>query len=399
MRTMLSDRVRRMIPSATMEISARVAELRDEGVKVISFSVGEPDFPTPSNIIAACERAMRDGHTKYVPVQGIAELRRAISGKLERDNGVRYQPSEIVVSTGAKQALNNAALALISPGDEVIIPTPCWVSYIEIVKLADGVPVFVENSESDRFALSLDAIEQAITPRTRAIMFNTPHNPTGAVYSEESLRKLADIAVKHGIYLIADEVYEKLIYGRKKHFCVASISEKVRDLTIVVNGLSKACSMTGWRMGYTAANEEITRAIISIQGHMTSNATTFVQYAAIEGLANCEDAIEEMRCEFERRRDFLISGLRSIPGVTCEDADGAFYLLPNISSYYGSSDGDRVIDDSIDLCRYLLDRAHVAVVPGEAFLAPDNIRISYSNSMENLAKGLEKIKAALARLS
>ncbi|MDO5115108.1 MAG: pyridoxal phosphate-dependent aminotransferase [Synergistaceae bacterium] len=394
----LSERVCQIVPSATLEISSRVAELKGKGADIISFSVGEPDFNTPQKIIDACTDAMNKGLTKYTQITGILPLRSAICDKLERDNNVRYSPDEIVVSTGAKQAIYNAILALVNPGDEVIVPKPCWVSYVEMIKLAGGKPVLVENLESDKFLLNVSAIRAAVTDRTRAILVNSPNNPTGAVYTEESLRELADIAVENDIFVISDEVYEKLVYGDTKHFCIASVSEEMRRHSVIVNGLSKACSMTGWRMGYSAAPREISKAISSIQGHTTSNSTSFVQYASIVALTKCGDEIEKMRQEFAKRREILLEALRGINGITCADADGAFYLMPNVSSFYGKSAGGVTIKDSADLCKYLLDEAHVAVVPGSAFMSPANVRISYSNSVQNIEKGIAQIKDALENL-
>ena len=397
---MVSDRIKNLTPSATVELTSKVADMRAAGIDVIAYNVGEPDFNTPDNIIKACEKAMEEGKTKYTPASGIIPLRKAICKKLEKDNNVHYEMNQICVSTGAKQALNNAVLAICNPGDEIIVPTPCWVSYVEIIKLAEGKPVLVPTSEQEGFQLNVDAIAKAITPKTRAILINTPNNPTGALYTEESLRALGKLAVEHDLYIISDEVYEKLIYGDRKHICPASLGEDVKEHTIVVNGFSKAYAMTGWRVGYTAAPPDIAKGISSLQGHTTSNATSFVQWACLEALEERTDpAVETMRQEFNRRRDYLIQRLRAIPDVFCADADGAFYLMPNVSKYYGRKAEDgRVINNSSDFCNYILDEAKVAIVPGSAFEAPDNVRISYSNSMENIQKGIDRIEAAMAKL-
>ena len=397
---MVSDRIKNLTPSATVELTAKVADMRAAGIDVIAYNVGEPDFNTPDNIIKACEKAMEEGKTKYTPASGIIPLRKAICKKLEKDNNVHYEMNQICVSTGAKQALNNAVLAICNPGDEIIVPTPCWVSYVEIIKLADGKPVLVPTSEQDGFQLDVDAIAKAITPKTRAILINTPNNPTGALYNEERLKALGKLAVEHDIYIISDEVYEKLIYGNCKHICPASLGEDVKAHTIVVNGFSKAYSMTGWRVGYTAAPADVAKGISSLQGHTTSNSTSFVQWACLEALEEHTDpSVEMMRQEFNKRRDYLIKRLRAIPDVFCADADGAFYLMPNVSKYYGRKAEDgRVIKDSADFCDYILDEAKVAIVPGSAFEAPDNVRISYSNSMENIQKGIDRIEAAMAKL-
>ena len=293
---MVSDRIKNLTPSATVELTSKVADMRAAGIDVIAYNVGEPDFNTPDNIIKACEKAMEEGKTKYTPASGIIPLRKAICKKLEKDNNVHYEMNQICVSTGAKQALNNAVLAICNPGDEIIVPTPCWVSYVEIIKLAEGKPVLVPTSEQEGFQLNVDAIAKAITPKTRAILINTPNNPTGALYTEESLRALGKLAVEHDLYIISDEVYEKLIYGDRKHICPASLGEDVKEHTIVVNGFSKAYSMTGWRVGYTAAPADIAKGISSLQGHTTSNATSFVQWACLEALEERTDpAVETMR--------------------------------------------------------------------------------------------------------
>ena len=397
---MVSDRIKNLTPSATVELTSKVADMWAAGIDVIAYNVGEPDFNTPDNIIKACEKAMEEGKTKYTPAAGIIPLRKAICKKLEKDNNVHYEMNQICVSTGAKQALNNAVLAICNPGDEIIVPPPCWVSYVEIIKLAEGKPVLVPTSEQEGFQLNVDAIAKAITPKTRAILINTPNNPTGALYTEESLRALGKLAVEHDLYIISDEVYEKLIYGDRKHICPASLGEDVKEHTIVVNGFSKAYSMTGWRVGYTAAPADIAKGISSLQGHTTSNATSFVQWACLEALEERTDpAVETMRQEFNRRRDYLIQRLRAIPDVFCADADGAFYLMPNVSKYYGRKAEDgRVINNSSDFCNYIVDEPKVAIVPGSAFEAPDNVRISYSNSMENIQKGIDRIEAAMAKL-
>lgn len=393
---MLSKVVKNITPSATCELEGVVADLKAAGVDIVGLNAGEPDFLTPVPIRQACTDAMNGGKTKYVNIPGIAELRRAICKKLERDNNVSYEPSQICVSTGAKQALNNAVLAVVNPGDEVIIPIPGWVSYVEIVKLYGGVPVCVDTDEN--YQLDLEKIEAAITPKTAAILINTPNNPTGAVYSEEALRKLADLAVKHNFYIISDEVYEKLTYNGKKHFCVASASPEAYEHTIVINGMSKAYAMTGWRIGYTAAPKEIAAGITAIQGHTTSNSTTFVQWAAIEALEHGQPAMEEMIAEYARRKDYTFERLMAMPGIRCKNVDGAFYLLPDVSSYFGKKAGDTVIKDSFDFCTYILNEGHVAIVPGGAFLSPNTVRIAYTNSMENIVKGMDRIEAALAKL-
>lgn len=393
---MITERIKRMTPSATIELEGTVAELKAQGVRVIGLNAGEPDFNTPDNIVKACAKAIENGHTKYVSVTGIMPLREAICSKLEKDNNVNYKPNEIVVSTGAKQALNNAVLTVCNPGDEVIIPTPCWVSYVEIVKLAEAVPVLVKTANN--FQLDIAAIEKSITPKTKAVIINTPNNPTGAVYTKESLDALGRLAVKHDFYIISDEVYEKLVYDGRKHICIASLSDEIKAHSIIVNGFSKAYAMTGWRIGYSASPSDVARGMASLQGHTTSNSTTFVQWAALEALEGPSDTIEYMRKKFDERRVYLLDRLQNMPGIICSNADGAFYLLPDVSSYYGKRYGNKTIDDSVDLCNYLLEEAHLAIVPGAAFEAPNTVRIAYSNSLENIKEGMDNMEKALAKL-
>ena len=394
----LTQRIRNITPPATFALTARVAELRRQGVDVIAYNVGEPDFGTPKNICDAAKAAIDAQKTKYTVVSGIIELKEAICAKFERDNGIAYKPNEICVGTGAKQPLVNAVLALCEEGDEVIVPTPCWVSYLEMVKLAGAAPVIIRNREEDGFALNIEAIKKAITPKTKAIMINTPNNPTGAVYSKEQLTELAELACKHDFYIISDEVYEKLIYEGKKHFCIASISDEVRDRTVVINGVSKAYSMTGWRIGYAAGNAELIKGMGSLQGHTTSNACSIAQYAALEAISGPQDSVEMMRVEFDKRRKYLVDRLNSIEGITCNNADGAFYLMPNVTAFYDREWNGQKIKDSFGMADFLLAEARIALVPGGAFEAPDNLRISYSNSMENLIEGMDRLETALKKL-
>lgn len=392
---MLSSRVRQIIPSATMELSTKVEELKRAGVNVIDFSLGEPDFNTPENVIKICKKAMDDGFTKYTAVGGIRKLRETICKKLRQDNNAFYEPDNIVVSTGAKQALYNSIMALVDPGEEVIVLTPCYVSYIEMIKLAGGIPVLVPNYEDEGFQLNIEGIKQSITAMTKAVIINTPNNPTGAVYTEERLKELGKLAVENNFFIISDEVYEKLVYGNTSHICIASLNKEIYNHTILINGLSKSCSMTGWRMGYSAAPLHISKAIGKLQGHMTTNITSFVQIASIEALANCENEIEFMRKEYEKRRNYMLERLRALEGIKCANADGAFYLMPNVSYYYGKKLNGNIINNSNDFCNYILEQANVVLVPGLAYESPDNIRISYANSMANLTEGVNRIEKAL----
>lgn len=395
---MLTKRIQNITPAATFALTAKIAELRQQGIDVIAFNLGEPDFGTPKNICDAAKAAIDAQKTKYTVVSGIMELKQAICEKFLRDNGITYKPNEICIGTGAKQPLMNAVLSLCEEGDEVIIPTPCWVSYIEMVKLSGAAPVIVRNREEDGFALNLDAIKKAITPKTKAIMINSPNNPTGAVYSEEQLRELADLACRHDFYIISDEVYEKLIYEGKKHFCIASISEEVKNRTVVINGVSKTYAMTGWRVGYAAGNAALIKGMTSLQGHATSNTCSIAQYAALEAISGPQDSVETMRVEFDKRRKFLVQRLNAMDHISCHNADGAFYLMPNVTAFYDKEWNGTRIKDSFGLADYLLAEARIALVPGGAFEAPDNLRISYSTSMENLIEGMDRMEAALKKL-
>lgn len=395
---MLSERMKKMKPSATVELTARVEELRRQGVDIISFNVGEPDFDTPENIRNAAKKAIDDGFTRYTAVPGIFELRSAVCEKFKKDNGVSYSEDQIVVSTGAKQALTNALLALVSDGDEVIIPTPCWVSYIDMVTLAGGNAVLFETKESEGFQLDIEALKKVVTDKTKAIIINTPNNPTGATYDYDRLKALGELAIEKDFYIISDEVYEKLVYEDAKHICIASISDEIKARTVLVNGLSKAYAMTGWRMGFSAASKEISRAMNTIQGHVTSAANSITQKAAVEALTGDQSSVECMRVSFDERRKYIVEKLNSMENITCMNSTGAFYVMPNVSKFYGKKHDGKEIKDSFDLCNYLLEEANIAIVPGAAFEAPDNVRISYSNSMENIIEGMERMERALAKL-
>lgn len=394
---MVSQRVLNMAPSATGVVSDKIQELRAEGVEVYGFNIGEPDFPTPQPIVDACERALRDHKTKYVATGGILPLRAAIAEKLERENGLSYTAGQICVTTGAKQAVFNSIQAVCNPGDEVIIPTPCWVSYVEMIKLAGAVPVTVPTRKED-FQLDLEAVAAAVTDRTKLIIINSPNNPTGAVYTRETLTALTELAVAKNFYILADEIYEKLIYGTTEHVSIASLSPEAYEHTITVNGFSKSFCMTGWRIGYVAAPVEIAKGITALQSHQTSNSTTFVQWAALTALAECAEDVQIMKEKFLERRDLMYERLTAIPGVTCALPDGAFYLMPDISSFFGKSAAGYHIRNASDLCVYLLDTARVAVVTGEAFEAPNCIRFSYSTSNKMIIEGMAEVERALKRL-
>ena len=393
----LSERALNIVPSATVGLSDRIAALQARDISVLKLNIGEPDFAPPENVCRAAVEAVEARFSKYTAAAGILELRQAICDKLLKDNQVRYAPSEICVSTGAKQALQNALMALCSPGDEVILPTPGWVSYSEMIKIAGGVPVFVPFREEDGFDLDLAAIERALTPRTKAILICTPHNPTGAVYSEERLRALAAMALEHQFYILSDEIYEKLLF-EGRHFSVASVSEAVRKITVTVNGFSKAFAMPGWRLGYTAAAEPVASAIRDLQGHMTSAPNSIAQKAGAEALRGPQESVELMRREYERRRDFVCEALSTMPGVRLLKPHGAFYVFPNVEGLFGTRCGSRVIGDAKDLAEYLIEEARVAVVFGDAFFMPGYIRVAYTISMDDLREAMRRMAEAVARL-
>ena len=386
----LSARTNRLSPSMTLAISAKFKTLVREGKDAINFSVGEPDFDTPRHICEAAIEAINCGFTRYTTASGIPELKEAICNKLKEDNGLDYTPKNIIVGTGAKQPLFNAFLSLCEAGDEVIVPTPYWVSYSEMVKVTDATPVYVVCQEENDFKMDLNDLKQAITPKTKAIIFSSPVNPTGAIYTADEMKVIAELAVENDFYVIADEIYEKLIYDGE-HVSIASFGAEIKKRTVVVNGMSKAYAMTGWRMGYAAAPTEIIAAMNKLQGHSTSNPTSFVQKAAVASLTGPKDSIESMRQQFEKRRNFMVKTINDIPGLSCRKPGGAFYVMMNIKALFGREINGVVIEDSLSFATELLEKTFVAVVPGSAFGAEGYVRLSYANSMENIAEGLRRI--------
>lgn len=378
--------------SMTLAITAKAKQLKESGVDIVSFGAGEPDFNTPEYIRTAAIKQIEKGGNGYTAASGLIELKRAICDKLKRDNELDYKPEQIVVSSGAKHSLFNSLQALLNSGDEVIIPSPYWVSYYELVKMADGEPILVEAQASNLFKVTVAQLEKAVTAKTKAIIINSPNNPTGAVYSREELTVIGDFAVQHDLYIISDEIYEKLIYG-KQHYSIASLSEGFKERTIVVNGLSKAYAMTGWRIGYTASTVEIAKIMSNIQSHATSNPNTIAQYASIEALNGDQAPIEVMRQAFDERRQYMVKTINSISNVTCVEPEGAFYVMVNISHFLGKNIGGTEIKNSIDLASLLLDSANIAVIPGIAFGVDDYIRLSYATSMANIEEGLKRLKA------
>ncbi len=395
---MFNENVLNVKPSATAELMTKMADYKRKGIDVISLNVGEPDFDTPAHISQAGIEAIQNGSTRYAPVAGIHELRQAVCTKLKLENSIIYNPENIIVTVGAKQAVFNTLLALCNPGDEVIILTPCWVSYIEMVTLTGATPVLVETLEDKGFQLNLEQIRKAFNARTKAIIFNTPNNPTGAVYTRDSLEELASLAVEHNTYVIADEIYEKLIYEDAVHHSIASFNDAIKKLTITINGFSKAYAMTGWRVGYVAAEMEIIKLLTKIQGHSTSSTSTISQEAAVAALEGPQRPTEEMILAYDERRKYLHQRLSAMKNISCTKVTGAFYLVPNVSAYYGKTAGNSFINDSVDLATYLLEEAKVAVVPGNAFEMPNNVRIAYSNSMLNLTEGMDRMEQALEKI-
>ncbi len=395
---MLASRMSKVSISPTTQLNARVAQLKAEGKDIIKLNIGEPDKSTFDYIRVAGIKAIADGFTKYTVGSGIPELRRAISEKLERENGLRCPIDQITVTVGGKQAVFASIMSLVEEGDEVLLPVPCWVSYTDMIKLAGGTPVFVETKEAEGYALDLDAIRQAVSPRTKAIVICTPNNPTGAVYSYEDLKALGELACEHGFYIIADEIYEKLVYDGAEHISIASISPEIFARTITINGFSKAYAMTGWRVGYAAAPLEIVKAIQVIQSQTTSNTSSIGQKAALEALAGPQFDVDRMVDVFAQRRTYVCSRLAKIPQIRFPAPKGAFYVYLDVSALIGRTGGGKTLTSSLDIAEYLLDEALVAVVPGEAFNLAGRIRISYSNSMENLEKAMDRIEAAVAKL-
>ena len=395
----LASRVGRVKPSPTLAITMKAKALRAEGRDVIGFGAGEPDFDTPFNIKQAAIKAIEEGFTKYTPSSGIDELKDAIINKLERDNKLTYNRSQVVVSCGAKDTLYNLAQALFEEGDEVIVPSPYWVSYPAFVILAGATPVILDTKESDGFRINPGQLEKAITNNTKAVILNSPSNPTGVAYSSEELEALAEIIVKKDILVISDDIYEKIIYDDFRFYNIASVGEEIKRLTVVVNGVSKTYAMTGWRIGYAAGPEDIIAAVTKIQSQNISNPTSISQKAAVEALEGNQDAVDKMVKEFKKRRDYIVKTLNSIPGVNCMNPQGAFYVFPDISSLFAMSYCDKKIDTSTDFAEYLLNEVDVAVVPGIAFGNDNHVRLSYAMSMENIQKGLERIGNAVAKLT
>ncbi|MBP3287178.1 MAG: pyridoxal phosphate-dependent aminotransferase [Prevotella sp.] len=393
----LSDRLQRLAPSATLAMSQKSSEMKAQGIDVINMSVGEPDFNTPDHIKQAAKLAIDENYSRYSPVPGYPDLRQAIARKLERENHLHYLPAEILVSNGAKQSVCNTVMALINPGDEVIIPAPYWVSYPQMVLLAGGKPVIVEAGFEQNFKMTPEQLEAAITPKTRLLILCSPSNPTGSVYSKEELEGLANVIKRHDdLFVLADEIYEHINYVGK-HESIAQF-EGMKERSIIVNGVSKAYAMTGWRIGYIAAPEWIVKGCNKLQGQYTSGPCSVSQKAAEFAYISSQECVEEMRKAFERRRDLIVKLAKEIPGLEVNIPEGAFYLFPKCSSFYGKSDGEKTINNSTDLALYLLEKGHVATVGGDAFGDPECFRMSYATSDENIIEAMRRIKEVLEQL-
>jgi aspartate aminotransferase len=395
----LSSRAKSLKPSPTLAINARAKSMQAQGIHVISFGAGEPDFDTPRNIKAAAVKAIEEGFTKYTPVGGTEDLKDAIINKFQRDNGLTYKRSEVLASCGGKHSFYNLAQAIFDEGDEVIVPAPYWVSYPPMVALARADPIIVETKEENGFKLSMEDLKKALTPKTKALIINSPSNPTGSAYSKKELEEIADLAVSKNFFVISDEIYEKIVYDHFKVVSIASLGEEIRKRTVIVHGVAKTYAMTGWRIGYAAGPEEIVSAMSNIQSQSTSNPTSIAQKASVEALGGPQEDVAKMVTAFEQRRNYIVDRLNKIPGVSCFKPIGAFYVFPNFFSYYGKSYQGKKITNSTELADYFLEVARVAVVPGIEFGADPFERLSYATSLEDIKEGLTRIEESLKNLA
>jgi len=394
----ISKKIKGISESATIAISEKTNSMKAKGIDILSFSFGEPDFDTPENIKEAAIRSMRAGFTKYTTVSGIPELKKAIREKLERENNLLYSDSEIIVSCGAKHALYNLSQVLFEEGDEVIVLAPYWVTYPDQIKLAGGKPVIVDTSKNEDFNLSQDELERSLTPRTKALILNSPCNPSGKVLNKEDLKKIAEVCLTNNLYIVSDEIYEKLSYEGINPISIASLGNEIKERTIVINGVSKAYAMTGWRIGYAAGPQKIISTMNKIQGQITSNPNSIAQMAAVEAINGPQESVILMRDEFKKRRDYIVKELSSMKNISCRLPEGAFYAFPDVSKLFGMRYQNKVIENSIDFCSFLLDEARVAVVPGKAFGSDHFIRLSFATSMKNIEIGIGRIKEAINQL-
>ena len=395
----LAFRMSKIQESMTLALSAKAKKMRREGIDVISLSAGEPDFSTPDNIKNKAIEALSRGFTHYTTVSGIPELKDAIIQKYKRESNVDYSPNQVIVSTGAKQALYNAIFALIGPGDEVLIPIPYWVSYRDQVIMAEGIPVFIDTDEKSGFQFSIDDVKKSLTSKTKLILLNTPNNPTGVIYNEDVLKEIADLAIERDLYIISDEIYEKISYGEIRVRSIVAIEPKVKERAIIINGFSKAYAMTGWRLGYAVGPEEVIKAMNKIQGQVTSCPNSIAQWAGVEALTGPQDEVARMRDEFKKRRDFVMEKLAGIPHVSYVRPQGAFYIFVNISYYFNKVYKNYKVADSLSMSEYLLNEEKIALVPGSAFGKEGYLRLSYATSKENLEKALDRLKSGLLKLT
>ena len=394
----ISKRVNLISSSPTLAITARAKQMKQEGIDVIGFGAGEPDFDTPAHIKEAAKKAIDSGFTKYTPASGMKELKEAICRKFENDNNLDYSPEEIIVSCGAKHSIFNAILTLCHEDDEVILPSPYWVSYPEMIKVAGAKPVILKATPENNFKITPQQLQEAITPKTKLLILNSPSNPTGMVYPKNELLPISKILTEKGIFCISDEIYEKIIYDGQTHISIASLTPEIKKLTIVVNGVSKSYSMTGWRIGYAAGPKEIIQAMSNLQSHSTSNPTSISQKAALAALEGPQEPLCNMVAEFVKRRDYMVERLNSIKEISCLKPRGAFYVFPEVSQIIGRIFKGEIIKDSVFLAEILLDEANVAVVPGSVFGADEYLRLSYATSMKNISKGLERIEGLINKL-
>jgi aspartate aminotransferase len=394
----LSKKARKINSSLTLAISAKAKSMKAEGLDVVGFGAGEPDFDTPEYIAEAGREAISKGYTNYTPAAGTSELKKAVADKLSRDNGLEYDLDQIIVSNGAKHSLYNTFQTILNPGDEVIIPLPYWVSYPETVKLGGGTPIFVEASEDNNFKIKIDDLKEAINEETKALILNSPNNPTGCVYSEKELREIGELAVENDIFIVSDEVHEELVYDDVEHTSIASLGEDIKEHCIVINGMSKAYAMTGWRIGFAAGPKNVIEIMSNIQSHATSNPNSIAQYASKVGLQGGKEAISHMVGHFEERRDYMVEKVNNISHISCTKPKGAFYVMINISGLIGRSYNDKEIEGSMSFADILLESEHVAVIPGKAFGRDKFIRLSYATSQEDIKKGLKRIENFVEKL-
>lgn len=395
----ISSSVANINPSATVATSFLANQLKRQGISIISFAQGEPDFDTPENIKEVAVAAIREGFTKYTDVPGIPELRKAVVDKLKRENGIEYETDQIIICNGGKQALYEVFRTICEEGDQVLIPAPCYVSYVEQIKLTGAEPVFFKTKEENNFRPTLEEVKASLTPRVKAFIINSPNNPTGSIFEREQMKKIARLLVEQGVYMIADEVYEHLTYDDRKHISVASLGEQEKKMSITVNSVSKTYAMTGWRVGYAAGPREIINAMNNLQGHATGNVNSIAQKATIEALNGTQEPVKNMVIEYGKRREYMVSRLNQIDGIKCQYPDGAFYTFPNVTTLYGKKYNGNIIRSDIDVAKFFLNKAHVAVVPGLAFNYSGYVRFVFAKSMEEIKEGLDRIEKAIKELN